>query len=293
MAWIESHDTLKDHHKTRKAARLLGVSIPAMIGHLHLLWHWCLTFAEEGDLTGYDAHDIADAMMWEGEPQALVDALLNCGREGKAGFLAHGPDGSLLVHDWWDYAGQLIKTRQESAESGARGNHIRWHVKRGITSPTCEFCQAESQDDRQPIGGRSGGDENPNRVLSHRNLNSNQIDDDDARAREEVHKRLQDTLLWGHWGPHKPVLDDYADEFGWPLVLDVMNRTLEHSNNRSWKYAKKIFDDWHRRGVKSLADVAVLDAEHEAGKRRRAPPEKEPPRYEIFDDPQPDWRPTG
>src|SRR5690625_5108457 len=123
---------------------MLGVSIPTIMGHLHLLWHWCLEYADDGNLSPYDAHDIADAVMWEGEPDDLISALLNCGPGDKAGFLEQGQDG-WIVHDWMDYAGKLVAKREEARESGARGNHERWHTQRGVVDPECQFCQEEPQ----------------------------------------------------------------------------------------------------------------------------------------------------
>src|SRR5690606_21973542 len=163
---------------------------PTIIGHLHLLWHWCLSYAEDGDLSAYDAADIAEAVMWDGDPDQFIEALINCGPAGKAGFLERDAQGRLLVHDWHEYAGKLLEKREEAREAGARGNHERWHVQRGIVDPTCPFC-AESQGDSVPESGgeshtRSGGDSHtrsggesggesqpesePNRVLSHRTL---------------------------------------------------------------------------------------------------------------------------
>jgi hypothetical protein len=48
MPWIESHTNLARHPKTRRLCRLLDVSVPAAIGHLHLFWHWVLEFAPSG-----------------------------------------------------------------------------------------------------------------------------------------------------------------------------------------------------------------------------------------------------
>lgn len=115
MAWIESHQTIAQHPKTRRSARTLGVTLPAMIGHLHLLWHWALDYAQDGDISAYDAVDIAEAAMWEGDAEAFVDALVNCGPGDAAGFLAYD-DGRLVIHDWWDYAGKLVARRQADAE---------------------------------------------------------------------------------------------------------------------------------------------------------------------------------
>ena len=104
MAWIESHQEVGRHPKTKKLARLLGVSLPAAVGHLHYLWWWALDFAQDGVLDKYDAEDIADAMQWEGDADQLVEALLSSG-------YIDDTDDSLVVHDWHDYAGKLLERR--------------------------------------------------------------------------------------------------------------------------------------------------------------------------------------
>jgi len=40
--YIQSHEEIATHPKTRRLARALGISLPTVIGHLHLLWWWCL-----------------------------------------------------------------------------------------------------------------------------------------------------------------------------------------------------------------------------------------------------------
>jgi hypothetical protein len=54
MLYTPSHAELAQHPKTRKLARLLGVSIPTALGHLHLLWHFALKYAQDGDLTRFE-----------------------------------------------------------------------------------------------------------------------------------------------------------------------------------------------------------------------------------------------
>jgi len=152
LAWIESHQDLGRHPKTKRLKRRLNISLPAVVGHLHYLWWWALDFAEDGDLSKYDAADIADAAMWEGEPEVWEAALI------EAGFM----DEDRTLHDWYEYAGRFIQLRKEASEAGAKGNHERWHVQRGIIDPDCPLCQepigSESPNDRVSIGGRSGSD---------------------------------------------------------------------------------------------------------------------------------------
>lgn len=108
MAWIESHQVLRDHPKVKRLARLLDCSVAATIGHLHCLWWWAMDYAEDGDTARYDALDIADACMWEGDPDQLVEALRGCGPGGTSGFL----DGTVL-HDWDEYGGKLAAKRRK------------------------------------------------------------------------------------------------------------------------------------------------------------------------------------
>jgi hypothetical protein len=93
MAWVESHQELGRHPKTRKLARSLGISVPCAVGHLHFMWWWAMDFAQDGDLSRYDVEEIAEGGMWEGDASAFVAALVSAGfveREGERQWL----------HDW-------------------------------------------------------------------------------------------------------------------------------------------------------------------------------------------------
>jgi hypothetical protein len=109
MAWIESHQELARHPKTKRFARLAEISIPCAIGHLHLLWWWCMSYAEDGNLSKWEASDIADAVLWENEPEKLLENLIN------AGFI-DCLNGQRTVHDWDDYTGKLMEFRRKDRE---------------------------------------------------------------------------------------------------------------------------------------------------------------------------------
>ena len=98
---------------------MAGVSIVEMVGHLNFLWWWALDFAKDGDLSGYEAEDIADAAMWTGDPEKFVNALLKCGRNGSSGFLRETESG-LVLHDWDDYGGKYHKQREQSRNRMAK-----------------------------------------------------------------------------------------------------------------------------------------------------------------------------
>jgi hypothetical protein len=132
MAWIESHQELRNHPKTKKAARNLHIHWAQVIGHLHALWWWAIDNAPDGDLSGYDTEELLDAAGWDGDGD-LLTVFCTCGKTGEAGFLERTPDGRLVIHDWWDYAGKLITKRQQNAdrvkEYRARNAHVT-HTER-------------------------------------------------------------------------------------------------------------------------------------------------------------------
>jgi len=109
LAWIESHQSLPGHPKTKRCARKLGVSVPTMVGLLHMLWYWAMDYAQDGDLTKFEHDDIADAMQWDGDADQLVSVLID------ARFIDLD-NGQLLIHDWFDYAGRLIEKREQNTQ---------------------------------------------------------------------------------------------------------------------------------------------------------------------------------
>lgn len=106
MAWIESHTTLREHPKTKRLCRVLGINRREAIGLLHILWWWVLDFAPEGDLSAYSDEDVADSIDWEGDASELITALT------QAGFL----DADRRVHDWDAFAEKWIARRRANAE---------------------------------------------------------------------------------------------------------------------------------------------------------------------------------
>jgi hypothetical protein len=111
--WIESHESLGQHWKMKRAARLLGISHPQMVGHLHYLWWWGARFAESGEITSFEPVDIAEAAMWEGDPDLFFEALCS------ANFLDVDDEGSFF-HDWRDYIGKLLEAKRKHADKMKR-----------------------------------------------------------------------------------------------------------------------------------------------------------------------------
>lgn len=157
MAWIESHQSLAHHPKTRKLARRLDISIAAAVGHLHCLWHWSLEHAFDGDLTGYESEDIAIGAMWDGDPDDFVKALIESRGRSGSGFLDHDNE-RLTLHNWQTYTAHL-RARRESAQ---KANHQRWHVARGVNDGECEWCRNPAPEESESPPKQPDSERSPN-----------------------------------------------------------------------------------------------------------------------------------
>lgn len=104
MAWFPSHQSLARHPKTHRLMARLKTSRAATVGHLNLFWWWCLDYAPDGSLAGFSAEEVAIAMEWDGDADALLEALIF------AGFI-DATDAGLVVHDWDEYGGKIERRK--------------------------------------------------------------------------------------------------------------------------------------------------------------------------------------
>lgn len=271
MAWIESNEELAAHPKTKKAARLLEITIPTMLGHLHLLWWWCLKYAQDGDLSQYEAADLADAAAWEGDATRFVRALLDCGPGESFGFLEEIEDGGLMVHDWMDYAGKLIERRQANAlrMKDARAKHV--HRMCEATVPNLTNNINNNDRAREEISPSAG---EPTQSVNEIQKNVNEPKAIGTQA-----------VAWAeeHWGrPIAPgeseTIIGWCDSFasrGSPepndLVVEGLRQCLA-TNARNLNYLRAVMLDWLENGILTVAQVTARDAERKKQKGHKRGP---------------------
>lgn len=245
MAWIESHQELARHPKTKKLARLLGVSLPAAVGHLHFLWWWAMDYAQDGDLSRYDAYDIADACGWEGDPEKILSALI------ESGFIDQTEEG-LFIHDWDDYAGRLIEKRKANTERKRKSRER--HA--AVTRDTRDSHRATK----------------PNQTIP------NQIDGliDNAPAHEkpetfeQAHKRIFGLACHPH---NSEILRSYLDDgMEEAVIIRAMERAAEKGKTGfNFSFIRAIVENYFRNGVLTLEQAIKLDEAHDAARRRDPP----------------------
>lgn len=100
--WIESHSDIWNHFKTRRLQKILGIPLVQAVGHLLSLWHFTLDNAwQNGDLERWGDDGIEEACRWSGKTGHLIAALREVGYIDE-----------YKVHDWFDYAGELVRKRR-------------------------------------------------------------------------------------------------------------------------------------------------------------------------------------
>lgn len=126
MSWFKVDDKLHDHYKARRAGK-------AAMGVWVLAGSWSADNLTDGFIPAYvlarwgtkvDANRLVEAGLWIPE--------------------TYRQESGWRFRDWQDYqptATDVKQIRAESAQGGAYGNHLRWHVKRGVVNPECVYCQ--------------------------------------------------------------------------------------------------------------------------------------------------------
>lgn len=139
--YVRIHDGMPDHPKVD------GLS-DAAFRLLVTLWCWCSRHLTDGAIPPAVWRKRADA--------AVRDELV------EVGLVDVTEDGSVQMHDYTQHqrtAEEVQAIREARSESGAVGNHKRWHVDRGVVDPNCDRCcdgkavaklsQRRSQNDRK------------------------------------------------------------------------------------------------------------------------------------------------
>ncbi len=92
MAWIELHQSIRDHRKVIDLADRLEIAEPYAAGLCVYLWTWALDNAPDGVLRT-STRLIAKASGWSGDEAQLFDALL------------------VKIHDWEQYSPARIERK--------------------------------------------------------------------------------------------------------------------------------------------------------------------------------------
>ena len=92
-----------EHRKRKRLSRALNISRALTVGMLEVLWQLTAREAKQGDIGAkFTDEDIACELDWPGDPEQLVNALVD------TGWLDRHPEHRLLVHDWHEHAPSYV-----------------------------------------------------------------------------------------------------------------------------------------------------------------------------------------
>ncbi|MBC2722661.1 MAG: DnaD domain protein [Desulfosporosinus sp.] len=288
------------------------------MGHLHFLWWWCLEYANDGDLSKFDALDIAVAAGWEGDAGDFVTALVECGPGDSMGFIEQ-TDLGLAIHDWMDYAGRLIEKRQANTKrmqnARAKNKHVRntgatratnvqglpYPTVPNPTEPYLTVPNHNIIDDVIPCEGELDSEK-----TSETMTEPEPVDLKLVVKKFPCNLRSIGTLAveWAekNWGRMIPKGDAdsilaWCDEFSTngsedpdAVVIEGLKYCLD-ADARNVNYLRAVLTDWREAGILSVDQVKAREAEHikqKKCKRNKDPGDKlqsakkESSKYEKF-----------
>ena len=245
MAWIELHQSLTTHKKTRRLARALGLGvpqgIPQTIGHLCLFWLWCVDGTEDGSLADLDAQDIADAAGWTGDPDVFMEAMIS------AGFIEKEA-GGLTIHDWDDYIGKLIAFREKERERNRlKSQRHRERIK------AAKQAEAEPEASPEVDAALTGIDPEWLKVVKAYEANIGMIPT----------------------GTAGEMLVSYMEDLTADVVVEAIIVTNKAQAANPWKYLKAVLDKWADQHITTVEQAKAyckdLERRLQQAKRQKQP----------------------
>ena len=135
---------LHNHPKFRRLVHLLAMPVAHVRGYLECLWDVAY---ENGNAVLGDETDVELAAQWVGEPGKLCSALLNCGGQGRTGFVellsanGNANGNQIAVHDLFDHAPEYVFSRSKR-ESERQKTKVCDNCQTSYRSkfPASRFC---------------------------------------------------------------------------------------------------------------------------------------------------------
>lgn len=139
MPWGKVDDQLHAHVKWRRATK-----------GARALWTTALSWCASHPSDGFVPQDMVRYL--DGTTQEAA-CLVRVGLWDPA-------DGGYTFHEWSERNPDALSigaARDAKSEGGRRGNHTRWHVSKGLTVASCEFCDSDKRSVSDSVTGESVG----------------------------------------------------------------------------------------------------------------------------------------
>jgi DnaD/phage-associated family protein len=208
-----------------------------------------MDYAQDGDLSRYDTHDVADACYWDGEPEILLNSLID------SGFIDRSDDG-LKIHDWYEYAGRLIEKKEQNRErkrkSRARHADVTWtsqEEKREVTEMSASVTGLPNLTI-------------PNLTINTPTTTNTRDEEQDGKVFRTFEQEGFGTLSSVLVDDLRDMIDTYSAEW----VIRAMHEAVR-SGKRNLRYVLAILKRWKAEGIDEPWEVRG-NAEHGRSNQR-------------------------
>lgn len=249
MAWIELHQNLPGHRRTRRVKSILEIDTPTAVGHMCLLWLWALDNAENGSIGGMLNQEIADVCEYKGDADAFIEALV------EAGFLTR-TENDLLIHDWADYCGRLMERREKNRIR--QQNYRERHRETPQDAPPAPPAKPEPEKEPELTPSMKAAAAVTNPGLEK------DADPGLAKVMQFYMNRINAT-------PSMTCIEElgqYAKEMEPDVVISALNYAIDE-HKTGWSYIRAMLRGYTQRGIRTMDDLRRNNEEFERAKQRR------------------------
>ena len=253
--WVEYHDSVKDHPKTKALAERLSIPVYAACGLLANLWAWAVDGAkEDGRIDHYREKHIEQVCRWDGEPGILIVALQS------SGFLDGSyDDDSLRIHDWPEYGAKLMERRAKDAARKQRNREKEKAVRVTVTRDGHgDYSHSHSNIDNNIDTNREHVTQSESDKIS-----SSSIMSGDARG---LHAYFETV----HPGKAKPNFNVFTDLLAKGFEEDAIRFMIDKASDalNPSRYFKAVCEDKANEGMFTLAELKADELKFERQKTK-------------------------
>lgn len=116
--------------KIHALARRLAIPFPHALGISGLLWNFTCDHAPDGNVGKHGALGIATATHWDGDSNALVDALV------AVRLIDVLENGEMVIHQWEEHCPQWVKNKNARGGAAPRSDPGRTRVGPRVDPPS-------------------------------------------------------------------------------------------------------------------------------------------------------------
>ena len=250
LPWIQVYSNLADHPKIYALVDRMKLRRNSeAVGIVVSLWLWAAKNAPDGDLSGFPARAIAQALGFQiNYAKKLCQALVD------TNWLDVDANGCYSIHNWSRYAGRLIEITLRQREQSTERSR-RYREKSLITKEKIKL-ETETSRVTHALTGQDITEQNQT-VISHQDGSS------PSWSKSKLNSLFSPKLQLSESAQEELLSLSGGMEEG--LLLQSLE--IARDNGKlNWGYVRGILRNWQKNGVKTLGEFKEREARRKVNK---------------------------